>query len=1262
MLHTDNVSLCNQGLSLLTTYTPRANQEFFSTLFTLEDVTPQCQMDVFVNLDSSLVFHGASISLSHGCPNLMLDRLLFSSMEHMVYLHESDSPLSECSQTQNMELTVQDPIMIIHSSLSNSVPLGRFIILNQEPNTPAMITAYSAQHVGYRTRLNSVVVSILGTTINCSMEIEDGMLSLETSAQLYDSYDASLQVTAPTDTPWERSALMVEGEFQENTTNAEIEEFVYNYIDDDVIGRARLRIENAEMAVGRAEELVGMLEAEYTTRDENFNQANESYIEALEMLEFAEESLEIAEGAFENSSKELEEAEMALDSVCSENDCEDIELTEQQVCTTRYVPSYSNVSSVCVRLAFRQREVLTRILPDRVYRSWQYVTCCFTYCEYSCYAFSRRSCYTVCRGVCKSVTRSEPQYAAATVSVLEEEMYTCPSQSLVGQTPEEVCETSSDPVLVENTDCKDQCRVSRQAAVQGLQQSRQDLAAPFQALEDARALYATARSDAVMELLRRDTTMELRDQLIPLIDSAKTSLELNKENQIAIMEELEQELKLAKQVEQGGDILNITKASFNITIDTTSPTAVPVDIVYESLPLQLTRKVEVNFDFNSQRQMNLRRIAEAIVKDLLDPVSRGSTERMRRQVSNEDRSVNQVEFETNCADLSALEDFVEQLRGSMFSVRETQREVKERLEESIAELRERLEIKNRPKLDLETLRDFFNVSLDDISSLPEQGSSAYTEYLQELIKIATATIEAMESSSFTTWQTSTDVLYNELDSIVGYPCNGFTDCLDVVLDTVEKLVDDLPTTSADKAQLTENLQQSSDDFITLATLMNLTLPDAIDIASDLLLLLKADTLRSYWCSSLPNITEYPPIRVNVSVGGDLVLMCTATSSLPYTVHWRKNRVPIPNTDKLTFTLPSVQMSDGGNYTCVVSNAVGSSESLVTNVTVYELPEFFSVLSPVTTMVGNDTEASFACNASGFPYPGWRWYFTLRLSEEWIEIPDEDTNELTISSPQFWNQGWYTCEAYNYFGSKRAEPGYLTILPRSVSQLSFAVSLNFSVNDDAVLGSGEEGSGEGERSSVDPQCSISEFHSILSVFLFSSEIDLRGAIMDSLDITYDSQFSVSFAIVSENVTNNRIDRLGFEDVQNQALPSRGDVIHIRESLQNVFSQDGVSFMCNGHQLASVENSLNFDLLTYRCPDGQELSSDFLFCGEYYPMVSRVYRPAEGGERACNSHRPCTDGKMLVVTNFRTRFEWQHPAGLGWRALPQPYKETANVFLK
>ena len=33
-------------------------------------------------------------------------------------------------------------------------------------------------------------------------------------------------------------------------------------------------------------------------------------------------------------------------------------------------------------------------------------------------------------------------------------------------------------------------------------------------------------------------------------------------------------------------------------------------------------------------------------------------------------------------------------------------------------------------------------------------------------------------------------------------------------------------------------------------------------------------------------------------------------------------------------------------------------------------------------------------------------------------------------------------------------------------------------------------------------------------------------------------------------------------------------------------------------------------------------------------ARAYRPAEGGERACNSRTASTEGEMLAVTKFRT----------------------------
>ena len=36
-----------------------------------------------------------------------------------------------------------------------------------------------------------------------------------------------------------------------------------------------------------------------------------------------------------------------------------------------------------------------------------------------------------------------------------------------------------------------------------------------------------------------------------------------------------------------------------------------------------------------------------------------------------------------------------------------------------------------------------------------------------------------------------------------------------------------------------------------------------------------------------------------------------------------------------------------------------------------------------------------------------------------------------------------------------------------------------------------------------------------------------------------------------------------------------------------------------------------------------------------ILSRAYRAAEGGERACNSRTSCIEGEMLAVTKFKSK---------------------------
>ena len=1180
------VPVCNQGLSLRTTYIPRAGQEFFSNLFPLSEVTPQCQMDVFLNVDHSLRFHGLSMSLGHGCPMLLLDRLLFTQMDHTLYIHETTSITGTCYQRLVPELVTQNTIMTIHSSLRGDSPLelGIFIRLNKEQNLPAMTTVYTT--VGYVSRLHSATLSVLGATITSPIEIENGVLNLEASIQ---AYNTTLRVTAPTDVPWERQTLGVIGELQEGT-NSGIENSVQSFIVDNVVGRARSRREIADAAFQRAEGQLTMLESEYLTRDARLKRTNDTYAKALEVFENATNILAVAEGAFDEANEELEAAQTALDNVCNEGDCLDILVNETR-CNTCFETTVENVTFECYDFEVRQELVVQRIFPDRVYGSWQYITCCFEECRYETFDVLTKVCDEVCRGVCKFVSRTEPVYERRLTPVVERVRRNCVGQDVTGQRAVECC--SEVTVPVENTECKTECRNSRQAAVQGLRRSRAELAAPFLDLENARSVLAQSRANLTRETLNRDNALEMRDQLVMPISTARRARDLSEENRRNVLRELEKELRLAEQVgqgmEQGSNIFRIIKASFSILIDSKSSTQVPMTVEYESQALELMREVVVIFDFVSPQEINLRRVTEIIVADMLNTTSprarRSTSHRPRRQAEELDiieKTTTQMEFEANCADHSGLVDFVDQLLQGLNAVRENNEDAKSKLDESIAGLRAKMEEQNRANLNLDTLRDFFNVSMDDFpGTSPEPGSSDYKEYLQQLIKIATDSIRSIDSSSFAMWQASTELLYNEIDSVLSDSCTGFADCLEVVVNIAGTLVSNLPA-STQRVHLMEELKRSS-KFIDIATAMNLTLLDAINAVAEFGLLLEVDVVSSYWCSSLPEITLQPPPRVNVSLGSDLILNCSAASSLPVSVHWRKNGVPIPSANNYTFTLTSAQMLDSGNYTCVVTNAVGSSESLLTNITVFEVPEFFSVLEPVTTMVGNDSGVLFACNASGFPYPGWRWYFQSDLSQPLTEIAGEDTNELTILSPQFRDQGWYTCEAFNDHGFKRADGVFLTVLPRSVTQLSIGVRFGLHLSDDS-----------GDRLE---NCSTEDVDRIVAEYL-TNQIELGRASVDSLSVSFDpnsTEFAVSFALVSANATDRRIQIGTFEEIQNRALPSRVDVVRVKEFLQDAVARGELSFTCNSHQVMISENSLSFDVLAYHCPEGQRLSPDFLFCG-------------------------------------------------------------------
>jgi outer membrane protein assembly factor BamB len=86
----------------------------------------------------------------------------------------------------------------------------------------------------------------------------------------------------------------------------------------------------------------------------------------------------------------------------------------------------------------------------------------------------------------------------------------------------------------------------------------------------------------------------------------------------------------------------------------------------------------------------------------------------------------------------------------------------------------------------------------------------------------------------------------------------------------------------------------------------------------------------------PVIVESPR-SVVVMQGAEVVLSVTALGWLPLYYQWQFNGMPVVQATNSSFTIQNSQLSNAGNYLCIVTNAYGSATSQVATVTVTNLP-------------------------------------------------------------------------------------------------------------------------------------------------------------------------------------------------------------------------------------------------------------------------------------------------------------------------------------
>lgn len=171
------------------------------------------------------------------------------------------------------------------------------------------------------------------------------------------------------------------------------------------------------------------------------------------------------------------------------------------------------------------------------------------------------------------------------------------------------------------------------------------------------------------------------------------------------------------------------------------------------------------------------------------------------------------------------------------------------------------------------------------------------------------------------------------------------------------------------------------------------------------------------------VTQPDDFSFSIGQNGLISLNCVGTT--PITAQWRKNNINygspiISNNNSFDLNFNNTQLTDEGEYDCVLTNIVGSITSNKSYVYVNKPPVI--TLQPISALANVGDLVTFTINTSG----------TAPINFQWIKngsgfISGKTNRVYSISDVQFDNMGDYACIASNIVGSVTSEYVSLSVI-------------------------------------------------------------------------------------------------------------------------------------------------------------------------------------------------------------------------------------------
>ena len=1157
------------GISFKASYNHLPGEMFFSNLFTFTEVTEECPFDAYIPIDGN--YKVQVVRLFTQCPILKLDKLTFPEMSHSISIIGS-SP--NCFEDEF--LGVNDPALVIHSKLMNErLPLGLYLELQRRRDGDDMTVVFGRNSKNFVALLHSLEVTIFGTSFHASGRIENNVLEITGNASLF-GFPANVAITALTNiSDWSKLSFVLES-IMFSGSESFFEKFTIAVIAKlSMIAKSGEARENvAKMALSQSISRLKDTQKRYNQSFDEEEKASQSYHEAVAGVELARNKLSAVESMLNSSNRELKELEDKLESLCIEQFCESVCMSGKS-CSDCIEYTFINKTTECPVTVKEIRSI--RVPPFyNVITEWKFVRSCNTISGQVCYdddclGMEIKNCY----GKCVPFTSTVPVYNWREVEVDVQTVESCTIEVVNSSVPSTCCEITNCAIFAPTNSCVSgnaRCRQSRELALNNAKEAREDVTKFFQELQNCRKNLSVAINSRMSAKIRLERSQKRLKQHQSGLNRVKQANQRALSVYQKTVQQIEPALNVSKILSNNRNdlqnVFNMTNITFSTAFMDKVPLFVEIDVTFET-PYNM-KEYHNTFQYNYTSSIeSIRKIACLIVENAFIPTP---SQRSKRQ-STEQNGNRQI-FDARCSHLVNTQLFFTDIHAQLRNI-----------QQSITNARERSNILPDPNttdrdmmssVNLTVLEIEFNTTLPEQQLMDDEEIFAYLDLLKSYTDLSDESLAAFEGTIFSEWQIAMEYLYSESGSVGSYNCDGFADCFQTAVDQLQNLITLTPVSELKEQfkELYKFYPQAEIQLLQLAIGQNLSISEALDKIAPIINITNSYAVDNYWCNPPPVITVQPPADVNVSLGNELELYCEANSSLPVTYEWKKDGNTLPKHSSKNLILANLQHLDSGNYTCFANNPVGTAESITTSVTVYELPSFYLLSQSVATFFGDENGAWFACNATAFPYPGWRWYYRPSEEVQWKVIEGEQTNELLIPKPQEQQEGLYMCEAFNYHGSIRSDPVSLTLLPFSVSQQQFP--LEFSLSKDA-----------NNTNCSNDDLLVAVEHRI------SHEI---GAVTGNLSIAQidPNNFDVRLNLFNKNVTTRYLRFTSISEIVNVALSTIADLWKSVELIKEMFGQENTIINCEETRFTVIPDSLSFDHLTYICSPGQALHSDYLLC--------------------------------------------------------------------